>query len=473
MTVFSSIIKVQKNLAMSNASSRNNDDNIIIKRSVKKAKQTLNVIKHKVLIHGVVREMEQNLRTYYQIHDNSISCIIPLELTRMIISFFPSYKIYGIGWNTKGQLGYGHAQRLPEYVELLSFAAVCSDAKNISVGNKRFMVQNSGNEVYCTGFNHRGQLGIGIVSDTVNTFSPMVTTINNLSSLQEVDFISNGIASNHTFIKSLTDNKIYGFGTNMYSQLGFKSDTKENEPFPVHIPEIHFTDDSIIDIECGLSHTLFLSSSGSVYSSGSNQYGQCGVENANKVNYPTLINFDTKSKITTIKCGACFSICMNIHNQLIAFGQNEFGQLGGGVVRRPGLISFFEDKKINVAKISCGYGYTVCIDDNGKCYVWGCNYSHQLGIDGSIIRDVRILEIERLIDISCGSEHTLFLSKTNNIYICGQNYGMKTSKQIFSYPTKIPKDEIGADDNMPITKVIAGTESSLIILEWTNETGKM
>merc|ERR1712154_485582 len=95
--------------------------------------------------------------------------------------------------------------------------------------------------------------------------------------------------------------------------------------------DIAYIQDTIIDIKCGLSHSLFLTATGSCFSFGHDGYGQCGFNKLKRNNTHCTILKPRKlfnNNIIKISCGKYCSLLVNDKNQLISFGSNHFGQLG-------------------------------------------------------------------------------------------------------------------------------------------------
>ena len=151
-------------------------------------------------------------------------------------------------------------------------------------------------------------------------------------------------------------------------------------------------------------------------------------------------------KIISIQCGANFNVCLADDHNLVVFGDNMLGQLGKGTISRivvnedcyPCVIPYFHQLRrnpfdeIKIKKISCGYGFTAVIDNRGLCYLWGANLSHQVSYQNEhAIKDVNILQnennywqsdINKIIDVSCGAEHIVYLTEDNKIFISGKNF---------------------------------------------------
>ena len=90
---------------------------------------------------------------------------------------------------------------------------------------------------------------------------------------------------------------------------------------------------NIVDIKCGFSHTLALTSSQEVYSCGRNIYGQLGRTTVD-VSHTSLYQIPDLREIARIECGEDHSICIDSYDNLYFFGCNESGELGFGDIQK-------------------------------------------------------------------------------------------------------------------------------------------
>ena len=82
----------------------------------------------------------------------------------------------------------------------------------------------------------------------------------------------------------------------------------------------------ITQIACGLHHSVLLSSTGEVYTFGSNQHGQLGLGDFVIRETPCLVNVN--STIVQISAGSNHTVLLNSQGQIYSFGSNNKGQLG-------------------------------------------------------------------------------------------------------------------------------------------------
>ena len=181
--------------------------------------------------------------------------------------------------------------------------------------------------------------------------------------------------------------------------------------------------ESITSVDCGKEHIACLSSYGDVFVIGSNSYGQRGIG-------PVLTNEPVKVDLPPIQqlsCGSSFTLCLSEDGYLYSFGYNNFGQLGIGpnnlnikYCQKPQKIESLKD----VEFVVCGCTFVFCKTMDNTVYCWGNNTFGQLGI-GNLDKKYSPYEClhcpEDVIDIKCGSDHTILLTSNQKIYSCGYN----------------------------------------------------
>jgi alpha-tubulin suppressor-like RCC1 family protein len=109
-------------------------------------------------------------------------------------------------------------------------------------------------------------------------------------------------------------------------------------------------------------------------------------------------------------------------------GSNEHGQLGLGFapdllssVKFPTLVS-----NIIVKKATCGHHHSLAIDQNGFVYGWGQADNGAIGVRVSSSHEPSIIQFTNtqtdvsIKDISCGANHSVFLSTKGEAYSCGK-----------------------------------------------------
>jgi hypothetical protein len=305
----------------------------------------------------------------------------------------------------------------------------------------------SGNILVSNGGNDYGQLGINSEHDTIN---PCIVSLENGVPLINVKQLSCG--NNHTMVLT-NDGILYSFGCNEYGQLG--DGTLVNRRYPIKF----IINDRIKSVACGGDHTLILmdDSSGTVYSFGSNEFSQLGI-NASpdllEVNF-SQIPIKILDGISHISAGESHSVVITKNGTLLGWGDNQLSQLGfiyPLIVKTPTKLTYSNGEDIvGVSQVSCGNSHTLIILSQYDTIVsFGNNIYGQLGNSGSndvfpdnVVYDSHGRKMANVKQIACGNEHSVALLQNGDIYSWGSNdngqLGIdKGEKSFYNYPQKIP-----------------------------------
>ena len=180
-----------------------------------------------------------------------------------------------------------------------------------------------------------------------------------------------------------------------------------------------------------------------IYTWGFSKYGQTGIENANYILSPSIINFTNLLNSEQFshnieiepyagESHSAFLIKEQNQTYLYMFGKNIFGQLGFGensYIFEPLLLTDFPEK---IKKISLGGEHSIILTTKNNIYVSGLNIFGQLGLGDyenrynftniDIYKNILMNNKgEKIIDIAAGAQHSLLLSNKNNVYYCGFN----------------------------------------------------
>jgi len=136
----------------------------------------------------------------------------------------------------------------------------------------------------------------------------------------------------------------------------------------------------IVQVACGMGHTLALTVDGQLLSWGLGNRGQLGqglealsLTGANPK--PKFIRELNKHKIVQIASGEAHCLALNDKGAVFAWGDSVHGQLGLGTFstehtpkRVMGLVG------VPVTRIVCGGTHSIAISVSGDVYVWGYFY---------------------------------------------------------------------------------------------------
>uniref|UniRef100_A0A6G1S701 Protein RCC2 n=2 Tax=Aceria tosichella TaxID=561515 RepID=A0A6G1S701_9ACAR len=263
------------------------------------------------------------------------------------------------------------------------------------------------------------------------------------------------------------DGETMTFGRNDKGQLGIGPDLT-TKVTPVTVDALDGID--IVSAACGRSHTLFLSSDGIVYACGDNKMGQCGTnqQSVQQITTPQRIAFRENKKIVKIACGAEFSMIVDEDGRLYSFGHPENGQLGHNseakyftsgnkyafhceyAPRR--IVTFIEKSReghvspaedVRIVDVACGTSHTLAVDTKHRCFSWGFAGYHRLGHSETknelVPRSIRLFDVPPSTGRGCvrvfaGASFSMALDVNGLLYFWGQN---KSSGEATMYPKNV------------------------------------
>ncbi|KAM3863004.1 putative E3 ubiquitin-protein ligase HERC4 [Diretmus argenteus] len=265
----------------------------------------------------------------------------------------------------------------------------------------------------CWGNASFGQLGLGGIDEEI-LVEPRKCEFFDGKQVCDV-----GCGRRHTTFL-LQDGTVYTCGCNDLGQLGHEKSRKKPEQVVALDAQI------IVAVSCGEAHTLALNDKGHIFSWGLGSDGQLGLNNFEEcVRVPRNIKSLSDVQIAQVACGYWHSHALSRAGQVFSWGQNQYGQLGLGIVGQgistPQVIQSLQG--IPFAQISAGGTHSFALTLSGAVFGWGCNKFGQLGLNDNNDRRfptlLKSLRSQRVINICCGEDHTAALTKEGGVFTFG------------------------------------------------------
>lgn len=183
----------------------------------------------------------------------------------------------------------------------------------------------------------------------------------------------------------------------------------------------------IFKIGAGEYHAIGIDENGNGYGWGSNIYGQLGIDRGIKQsNEPVLL--DSQCVWMDICGGTRHSLLRCRDKNVYSCGDNTLGQLGRDSTDFDGL----KWVQGSVEQMDAGCFHNAMIDDRGVMYTFGWGLYQQLGHDSTddmkfpaVVNGVCSMEKMKntieLVQVACGAWHTLLRAKNGDVYSCGWN----------------------------------------------------
>ena len=229
-----------------------------------------------------------------------------------------------------------------------------------------------------------------------------------------------------SFSAAIDENgSLWMWGDNSYGQLG--NGTLNGSNIPVKTME------DVAAVSCGGDHTAAVKTDGTLWTWGSNIYGQLG---NGKETYDNNSNVPVKvmEDVAAVSCGSYFTAALKTDGSLWMWGMNSNGQIGNGkqysgqYENNPQPVKVMED----VAAMSCGSGHVAAIKTDGSLWIWGSNRRGELGNGGAgndttyagdvVIQTVPARLMDDVAAVSCGEQATAVIKADGSLWMWGANF---------------------------------------------------
>jgi len=159
-----------------------------------------------------------------------------------------------------------------------------------------------------------------------------------------------------------------------------------------------------------------------LYGFGHNIYGCLGIKRSDEFEKPFILDWNI-GIIRLMACGRWFTVLINTNNEIYVLGSNNSGRLGLGDMTNRNIPTKITDNFGHIVQVSCGAEHMAILNDKGELFTCGYNCHGQLGHDGQMNTWI-FIKVEgnfgRIIQVSCGYFHTIFLTNNNELYYMGQ-----------------------------------------------------
>lgn len=212
-----------------------------------------------------------------------------------------------------------------------------------------------------------------------------------------------------------TDGSLWACGAGSFGRLGTGSSSADVLSFIQVGSDLDWA-----EVATGNNFTIFLKSSGSLWSTGLGTSGELGLGNIVSKNVPTQIG--TANDWKGITSGISHSLAIKTDGTLWAWGINSQGRLGDGTTTNrtaPVQIGALGGWKLT----SAGESHSCAIREDGSLWAWGNNNNGQLG-DGTTTGSptpVRIGTDNDWLTVNSGSAHSLALKTNGTLWVWGWN----------------------------------------------------
>jgi len=355
-----------------------------------------------------------------------------------------SESVWAWGNNTYGQLGIGvrGGTRAPVRVKGPQEGTDLTGVAVVAAGNAHSAALKNDGTVWTWGNNYRGILGDGT---TETRFAPVQVKKGDSYSTDGYLHDVVNIALGEGFSVALKDDgTVWTWGNDSHGTLGLGGLPHNYQVSPVQVSKGNSSsmDDylhDIVDISAGLNHVVALKSDGTVWTWGSNNQGQLGINVPNNIikTAPVqvvgglLSDDDYLYDVVAISAGSDHTLALKKDGTVWAWGKNDCGQLGWGRISQKVFapVQVIERNGVpltGVCAVAAGGDHSVAVKTDGTVWVWGDVRSGLLGNAqaGDNIRapyPVQVPQLSNMVAVTAGAYHNVACQSGDTLWAWGDN----------------------------------------------------
>ena len=348
--------------------------------------------------------------------------------------------------------------------------------------------------VLARGQDNAGQLGDGpgfqsLCNALACSERVFVKAVGGVGNLTNVVAISAGA---HHSLAVRGDGTVVAWGTSAVGEIG-NATTNTMAETPVQVLGVGGGGmlTGVVAVATGEFHSLALRSDGTVVAFGDDTFGQLGRGLSNSsVSTPVQVKgprgLGLLTDVVAIAAGRSHSVALRSDGTLFAWGSNDNGQLGigvvGGIKTTPVLVAGIGSASLDrVIAVSAGSFHTIALRSDGTVATWGFDTDGQLG-NGSlfgnqstpkvVVSSSGMGSLTNVVAIAAGSSHNLAMRSDGSVVSWGINAsgelgdGSNASRQS---PVVVQR----AGNLTGIAAISAGNASSVAILAVGAETNAL
>ncbi|MEU7025043.1 Ig-like domain repeat protein, partial [Streptomyces sp. NPDC046203] len=254
------------------------------------------------------------------------------------------------------------------------------------------------------------------------------------------------------------------WGYNTRGQLGDGTTTNRFLPGDVVLPEgVELT-----ALSASGFFSMALTSDGRVLAWGENDFGQLGDGTTTNHLTPAYADIPAGTTITAIDTGQFFSLALTSDGRVLAWGLNAVGQLGDGTSDNSSTpVEVSIPAGVRITDISAGGGTGVALTSDGRVLGWGDGVNGQMGNGTNGYNRTPVYASlpagTEITDVSAGQTHVLALTDDGQALAWGYNGSGElgdgtTTQRNLPVPVDLPT-------GVRLTAVDAGSYYSLALTD--------
>ena len=215
------------------------------------------------------------------------------------------------------------------------------------------------------------------------------TIIDNDTKLQQIFCGATGTAM------ILNDGRCFVFGSNKNGELGIGQNNNATET-PVHVP----LPDPVAKVSLGPKFSAFLTTTGDLYTCG---YGGSAVNGMGCLGHGNMESYDSPKLVNSLVEDGCYASDVHCgeHSMTVLTTEGEVLTCGSGSYGRLGNMETFDQLYLepvemiagdDVVQIAGGFAFSLALNKGGIVHAWGRNNEGQLGAGVVSLSNLHVLQ---------------------------------------------------------------------------------
>lgn len=246
-----------------------------------------------------------------------------------------------------------------------------------------------------------------------------------------------------------TDGTVYAWGDNQYGQLGQGHLASSLLPQPVRgLSSVHA-------LAVGDYHILAMRRDGTVWGWGSNHYGQLGA--GNRMNGATTpVQITGLSSVRTLSANSFLSVALRHDGSVWTWGRN-----GSHSSAQPVRVAGIADAKA----VAAGAEYVLAVRKDGTVWGWGSNNYGTLGKrPGNYAHPARVDGINGVVAVSAARQHAMALRTDGSVWTWGTNMYAQMGVEGYQLaPTRINGLPLPPNGASGVRQIATGAYNSAVL----------
>mmetsp|Transcript_19224 Transcript_19224/g.59166 ORF Transcript_19224/g.59166 Transcript_19224/m.59166 type:complete len:402 (-) Transcript_19224:32-1237(-) len=334
----------------------------------------------------------------------------------------PAILTWGDG--TDGQLGhypFSTSGLMKQYLELSPRELEGLPAlRDVACGQNHTLAVDDGGRVWSWGKSDYGKCGHG---DDKDCPEPKI-----IEALAGVDVAAVACGETHSLAVD-SDGRAYswGWGGSWISGGGQLGHGDRDHRYAPELIAGALESATIASVSAGEAHTVFLTDDGEVWTCGAGEHGRNGNGGSSDVLAPEPVLALDDTEVVEARAGSAFTVARDAAGLVHVWGRNDQGQLGlgGGLAMDvyaledlPRVVEVADDAPLLATSIAVGHSHVAVITPEGRLLQWGAKLALEPAEHVFVTDDGA--PVPKPARVFCGGGYTVVLDEAGAAYTFGQ-----------------------------------------------------